>query len=416
MSKNMNIPKLRFSEFSGEWEEKRIGECIELLTDYHANGSYEKLKENVELLDTPNFAIMIRTTNFEQNDFIKNLIFITEDAYDYLKKSKVYEDDIIINKIANAGATYIMPKIEQPVSLGMNIFLLRAKSAINKKFLFSKIKWEEYRLKALSSGTSTKTITKDDVRSFKLNLPSKPEQEKIASFLTSVDTKIEQLTKKEILLQEYKKGVMSKIFSQEIKFKNDDGIEFPEWKKKRLEDVFYSEKGKGISKNQVVENGRNECILYGELYTQYNEVIFGIVSKTNFEDGIKSEIGDLLIPSSTTTTGIDLANITALNKANVLLGGDITVLRSKEPTNNIFYAYYLTNFKKNEIASYAQGSTIVHLYYNLIKDMLIDFPYIEEQTKIANFLSSIDKKIDLTAKELNYTKEFKKALLQQIFV
>jgi type I restriction enzyme S subunit len=254
-----------------------------------------------------------------------------------------------------------------------------------------------------------------DLKNISLLLPTLPEQTRIAQFFTAIDQKITQLKLKKNLLEQYKKGVMQKIFSQEIRFKDDDGKCFPVWELKKLGEIFYSEKGKGISKNKVIENGKYECVLYGELYTKYNEVIFEVFSKTNEDDGIKSKKGDLLIPSSTTTTGIDLANITALNKDNVLLGGDITVLRSREKVNNVFYAYYLSNQKKEEIASYAQGSTIVHLYYSHIKDMHIDLPILEEQTKIANFISAIDEKLNHCQKQIEKTEQWKKGLLQQMF-
>jgi type I restriction enzyme S subunit len=406
-----NVPKLRFREFGGEWEEKRIGECIELLTDYHANGSYEKLKENVELLDTPNFAIMIRTTNFEQNDFIKNLIYITEDAYDYLKKSKVYEDDIIINKIANAGATYIMPKIEQPVSLGMNIFLLRAKSAINKKFLFSKIKWEEYRLKALSSGTSTKTITKDDVRGFKLNLPSKPEQEKIASFLTSVDTKIEQLTKKEILLQEYKKGVMNKIFNQEIRFKADDGSEFSDWEQKALGSYLkhksIKNKDKSIDLVLSVSNKKG-FITQDEQFDGYE-----VASKDTSNYKIVKKEEYAYNPSR-----INVGSVARLqNFDKGIVSPMYVIFKLTNELNPIFFDnLYQTHRFKHLIKIGCSGSVRNSLNFNDMANFRVKIPCIKEQTKIANFLSSIDKKIENTKNVLEKTKEFKKALLQQMFV
>ncbi len=310
-----------------------------------------------------------------------------------------------------------MPKIEKPVSLGMNIFLLRANSTVDKKFLYSIVKWQEYKLKALSSGTSTKTITKDDVRGFKVNLPSKQEQEKIASFLTSVDIKIEQLTKKEELLLQYKKCVMQKIFNREIRFKADDGSEFCDWEEKKLVDIFIGKKGKGLSKGDIIDTGQNKCILYGELYTKYQEIIRDVISYTNSNDGIKSISGDLLIPCSTTTTGIDLANATALFEDNVLLGGDISILRFKKEGNSSFFAYYLTHHKKNDLAKFGQGSTIIHMYFEHFKTMKVKVPKsVEEQTKIANFLSSIDSKIEQVQKQLSSTKEFKKALLQEMFI
>ena len=207
-----------------------------------------------------------------------------------------------------------------------------------------------------------------------------------------------------------------KIFSGQLKFKDESGNDFPAWKTMKLGEIFYSEKGKGIPKNKLDADGKYECVLYGELYTKYNEVIFDVVSKTNEENGLKSQVGDLLIPSSTTTTGIDLANVTAINKENVLLGGDITVLRTEEKINNVFYAYYLSSHKKEEIASYAQGSTIVHLYYSHIKEMLIDLPLLQEQTKMALFLSSIDTKVEIEDQLLQELKEQKKYLLANLFI
>lgn len=187
------------------------------------------------------------------------------------------------------------------------------------------------------------------------------------------------------------------------------------WEEKKLGEIFFSEKGLGLPKEDVVASGKNECILYGELYTTYDEIISDISSRTNSRDGLKSKVGDLLIPCSTTTTGIDLANVKALNKAGILLGGDITVLRTKNKIDNIFYAYYLSNYKKKEIAKYAQGSTIVHLYYNHFKKMTVGMPDNKEQRKIAGFLGAVDGWIEnLRAQKENF-EAYKKGMMQEIF-
>lgn len=379
-----NIPKLRFKEFSGEWEEKKL----------------------------ENFCNKIASGKSKQNN---------DGQYDLygstgiIGKTDQYSNNgkyILIARVgANAGLTNI---VEGKFGVTDNTLIVDLNNKAEVDFVLPLL--HKYNLNKLIFGSGQPLITGGQLKELKLFFPSIDEQQKIASFLSAVDTKIDQLTRKKELLEQYKKGVMQKIFSQELRFKADDGSEFPEWEEKKLGDVFHSVKGKGISKNKIAENGKYQCVLYGELYTKYNEVIFEVISRTNEEDGIKSKSGDLLIPSSTTTTGIDLANVTALNKDNILIGGDITVLRSKEKTNNIFYAYYLSNHKKDEIASYAQGITIVHLYYGHIKDMVIDLPSIDEQTKIANFLSAIDTKIDLVTKQLDVAKNFKKGLLQQMFV
>ncbi|GAA9013499.1 hypothetical protein BTM294_02720 [Helicobacter pylori] len=169
----------------------KLGDILEILTDYHSNGSYKTLKENVTLLEQPNFAIMIRTTNFEKNDFRKNLIYINQQAYNFLSKSKVLHQDILINKIANAGAVYFMPRLDKPVSLGMNLFLLRIKKNYNKYFIFCILKYNEKRLRLMAKGTTTKTITKDNIKMFEILLPPLETQQKIARTLSILDQKIE---------------------------------------------------------------------------------------------------------------------------------------------------------------------------------------------------------------------------------
>ncbi len=169
----------------------KLGDILEILTDYHSNGSYKTLKENVTLLEQPNFAIMIRTTNFEKNDFRKNLIYINQQAYNFLSKSKVLHQDILINKIANAGAVYFMPRLDKPVSLGMNLFLLRIKKDYNKYFIFCILKYNEKRLRLMAKGTTTKTITKDNIKMFQILLPPLETQQKIARTLSILDQKIE---------------------------------------------------------------------------------------------------------------------------------------------------------------------------------------------------------------------------------
>ena len=219
------------------------------------------------------------------------------------------------------------------------------------------------------------------------------------------------------LIKQYKKGLMQKIFSQEVRFKADDGSFFPDWKEMELGDVFSGKKGKGLSKDDVVQNGRNKCILYGELYTIYTEVIDKVISRTDSNTGVISQAGDLLIPCSTTTNAIDLADVTVINENNILLGGDISILRFREGGNSTFFAYYLTHFKKFDLARYGQGSTIIHLYYNHFKKIELRFPSsIEEQTKIAELLYFIDKKINQIDSQPVESKHFKTELLQQVFV
>ena len=397
-----NVPKLRFKEFGGEWKKMNGNLLFETITNKKHNSDLPVLAITQEHGAIPRDMIDFKISVSDASVATYKVVEIG----DFIISLRSFQGGIEHSKykgICSPAYIILRPMIELDDSFYKHYF-----KTVNY------IKELNRHLEGIRDG---KMVSYKQFSEIKLPLPSKQEQEKIALFLTSVDTKIEQLIKKETLLTSYKKGVMQKIFNQEIRFKADDGSEFCDWEEKKLGDIFSGIKGQGLSKGDIVENGVNKCILYGELYTSYPEIIKEVISKTNSINGVKSLKGDLLIPCSTTTTRIDLADVTVLYEDNVLLGGDITILRFKKNGNSTFFGYYLTHYKKYDLAKYGQGSTIVHMYYSHFKTMIIKIPpSIQEQNKIANFLSSIDSKIEQVNKQLHSIKEFKKALLQQMFV
>lgn len=196
-----------------EWKEYKLGDLITLLTDYHSNGSYKTLKANVELLDEDSYAVMIRTKNFEQNDFSKELKYIDEHAYNHLAKSKVYADDIIMNKIANAGSIYRMPDLNRPVSLAMNLFLIRFnEKETDQVFMYYYLKQNERYIKTFAEGSVTKTITKNAVRNLDVIIPTKKEQLEIVNTLNNLDQKITLLREQNQTLEELAQTLFKRWF------------------------------------------------------------------------------------------------------------------------------------------------------------------------------------------------------------
>lgn len=191
----------------------KLGELLDVLTDYHANGAYKKLKENVELLDEPDYAVMIRTTNFEQNDFASNLKYITEHAYNFLAKSKVYAGDIIMNKIANAGSSYLMPELDKPVSLAMNLFLLRINTEkANPTYVYIYLKIHEAYVKNFANGSVTKTITKEAVKNLEIQLPERSVQDSIVKIYFSLSDKIQLNQKTNQILEQMAQAIFKSWF------------------------------------------------------------------------------------------------------------------------------------------------------------------------------------------------------------
>jgi type I restriction enzyme S subunit len=171
------------------WNLIDFGDVIEVLTDYHANGSYEILRKHVKLNSIPDYALMIRTTDLENKNFIDDVKYISKEAYNFLKKSKLYGGEIIINKIGSAGNVYLMPNLNRPVSLGMNAFLLRFKENLNNIFIFYLLSSDYGRsiIKSKVRGAVTKTIRKDAIRSLKMPLPPLKLQKRFADIVDQVE-------------------------------------------------------------------------------------------------------------------------------------------------------------------------------------------------------------------------------------
>ena len=182
-----------------------------------------------------------------------------------------------------------------------------------------------------------------------------------------------------------------------------------------LEDVFDFYRGNTLSKTDLVENGNHKCILYGELYTKYTAIANTIYSKTNNnnENLIFGKKYDVLMPCSG-ETALDISTTTCLQSDGILIGGDLNILRPKTDFGN-YLSYYLFYKKKTEIAKYAQGDSIVHLYTDKIKKLKLNLPSYAEQKIVSNILELLDQKIELQSRKIEDLKLFKLFLREKLF-
>jgi type I restriction enzyme S subunit len=390
MEQQKNIPVLRFPEFSGEWEMKKLGEICTIKTGG---------KDTQNKVDDGLYPFFVRSDNVERIN------------------SYSFDGEAILTSGDGVGVGKNFHYINSKFNFHQRVYCLRDfGTEYSGKFIFYFFADKFYdRAIRLSAKNSVDSVRMDMISMMEMNFPGLLEQQKIATFLNAVDEKLAQLKKKKTLLEQYKKGVMQLMFSQEIRFKDDKGKDFPDWEEIKLGDVAKFSKGKGISKNDVSEDGQIECIRYGELYTHYHEVIDKIKSRTNIniKDLVLSEANDVIIPASGETQ-IDIATASCVINSGVALGGDLNII--KTDNNGVFLSYYLNNNKKVEIATLAQGVSVVHLYPSQLAQLDLTLPSIQEQTKIANFLSAIDNKINHTTTQIEKTKQWKKGLLQQLFV
>lgn len=400
-SNKLRVPKLRFKEFSGEWEEKKVGDIGKV-------SMCKRIMKDQTTIDEKIPFYKIGTFGKEADAFISEELYGSyKSKYSFPKKG-----DILISASGTIGRTVVYNG-EDAYFQDSNIVWIDNKEEMTKNsfliFCYENIEWN-------TENTTIARLYNDNLRNIQLNIPIIQEQEKIASFLSSIDKKIEQLSKKDELLESYKKGVMQKIFSQVIRFKADNGSDYSDWEEKKLEDITLK-----------ISDGIHSTPKYDEKGLFYfingNNLVNGKIKIDNNTKRIsekeflkyKRDLNSTTILLSINGT---IGNLALYNDEKVLLGKSACYINIDEKQIIKYFIYNILKTKNIENFFYSEvtGSTIKNLSLNTIKNTKIKLPQLEEQTKIANFLSSIDTKISQNRKALEETKKFKKALLQQMFV
>ena len=250
--------------------------------------------------------------------------------------------------------------------------------------------------------TSTEIIIAEDLK----------EQKMISDVLTNIDELINSLNKMIEKKENLKRAYIQKYFTGKERLEKYSS----KWVYTTIEDISTEIlKGNGLSKEKLNGKGKNKCILYGELFTTYEELIRDIVSHTNEKAEVCSKKGDILIPGSTTTVGRDLAKACVINENNVLLGGDINIIRVKKDINPLFIAYLFNNILCKEVEKIAQGTTIIHLHGKNIAQIPIYIPSeYEEQEELTRIIRDIDEEIDKLKQKLQKYKKIKEGMMDDL--
>lgn len=399
----MNVPKLRFKEFTDEWKQtplkniiySNIIEAPKPTTDYirlgirsHCKGTFHELVKIENILSADKMYIV------PKNNLILNITFAWEQAI------AITDDNDEGKYISNRFPTFAFKDNQLPTFY---------KYIIPQKRL-------KYDLNVASPGGAgrNRVLNKKLFLSIPVNIPLLKEQEKISKFLTTVDKKITNLKNTITSLENQKKGLLQQIFSQKLRFKDKNGNNYPNWEKKKLGDIGSFSRGGNLSKSDLSKKGTS-CILYGELYTYYNEFATEIKSKTlNTTNLVLSKKYDVLLPLSGETAE-DISTCTCIFFDDIALGSDLLIFRSSF-FDSRFMSLLLKYKYKYKIAQIAQGKSIVHISEKNIKNINIKIPCIEEQQNIADFILIFTKKLENQKAQLEHWKQIKKGLLQQMFV
>jgi type I restriction enzyme S subunit len=410
MSEVVHIPQLRFPEFSEEWLHSHISNLLTKLIDCeHKTAPYIEWSKHM----------VVRTNNIKDGRLHYNDIkYTSENSYlEWTRRGIPQPGDILFTREAPAGEFCLVPK-DKSICMGQRIVLLKTNSkVINNIFLFYNLQtqWVKNQVSNLSIGTTVSRINIKDINRINCSLTSIDEQQKIAAFLAAVDRKIEQLSKKQELLGEYKKGLMQQIFSQAIRFKVDDGSDFPDWEEKNLGDVCSKAKSGGTPRSTTKEyyDGDIPFLAISDITKQGKYLTSA--SKKISQLGIDNSASwivpiDTIIYSMYASVGL-----VSINKIPLATSQAVINLIVKDGYSIEFIYYHLIEIKKT-IHKFIETGTQGNLNAQIVKSLILNIPSLPEQTKIASFLSSIDNKIKQVGKQIDESKQFKKALLQQMFV
>ena len=400
-------PKLRFKEFSGDWEEKKLGTLGQFL-----KGS---TLSKADLSEEGKPCVLYGELYTKYNEVINNVISKTNLENDKLVLGQ--KNDVLIPSSGETAIDIATASCLQQdnVILGgdLNVFRSDKVNGVFTSYQLNSSKKRE--IARLSQGASVVHIYNDQLKKIKLSVPSKEEQEKIASFFSLIDYKISLQGEKVEALKDYKRGMMQKIFSRELRFKDDEGRDYPEWEDTELKEMIALTIDNRGKTPPTVQNGIPllEVNSLGGIYPDFKQ-INKFVDEETYNEWFRNHIqeGDLLFTTVGATGLVSLANSTKSCIAQNIVG-----FRFKEGYTSKFM-YNLFNYRETmkRIKAIEMGAVQPSIKVTQLIKLKFSIPSIDEQIKIGKILSSIDLKIEKEQEKLDSLNEYKKGLLQQMFV
>jgi type I restriction enzyme S subunit len=403
--KNLLVPKLRFKGFDDFWANEKIGDII---NNKSSKYNPEKAKESFKCIELEHLST-------STGDLLGYIDSINSASI----KNKFNAGDVLFGKLRPYLRKYLIAPFEGVCS--SEIWVLKGEKITNE-FLYQIVQSDFFiNLANQSTGSKMPRADWNVVASGMFNFPSLPEQQKIASFLSAVDEKIQLLNKKKQLLEQYKKGVMQQLFSGKLRFKDENGKIYPKWEEKKLGEIGDTFNGlTGKTKEHFGE---------GKPYIQYMQIFAnakiditkcGLVQIDKNENQPRVEYGDIFFTTSSETPNeIGTCSVLLDTTEEMYLNSFCFGFRANSLEQLVpnFAAYLFRNeIFREKIIRLAQGSTRYNMSKVQFLKLKIALPNSKEQKKIADFLSAIDVKIESLSNQINQTQNFKKGLLQQMFV
>jgi type I restriction enzyme, S subunit len=416
-------PRLRFKEFSGGWDSIPLGKITETITSGSRDWAQYYSKDGSKFIRMTNLSRDGINLKLDDLKFV-NIKSNSTDG----NRTSLIQGDILISITAELGKIGWIPPGFGEAFINQHTALVRIDKAKAESkyvaYLLSTPKLNKQINRKNDAGAKA-GLNLPTIKSIKIQLPELNEQTKIANFLTAVDEKITQLTQKCDLLTQYKKGVMQQIFSQELRFKDDDGRDFPKWEEKKITNLIKNKKGalkigpfgSELKRSTFVKTGfkvyGQENIFvndfnFGDRYItedHFNKLKANVLHHNDFVISTMGTIGKCAIVPNNIGKGIMDSHMIRLQLNEHIISSDFL--------SQIFGSYLvLKQVKRLSVGGIMDGLSI-----GIINELKFFIPSsLKEQTKIANFLAAIDDKINNAQAQLAAVKQYKQGLLQQMFV
>ena len=363
----------------------------------------------------------------------REVIDVTKQSIPYIKDANkqdfrnqlLQNGDVIFADAAEDNtvgkATEVYNLRDHNLVSGLHTIVARPKVSFVQRFLGYSLNTEAFhkQLIPLIQGTKISSINKGNLASCQLSFPkNKNEQEKIAELFEKISNLISLHQRKLDKLRALKESYLSKMFpaegenKPELRFKGFTDA----WEQRKLESMATFSKGCGYSKSDLIDSG-HEVILYGRLYTSYETVISSVNTYVELNDKSAISVGGEVIVPATGESPEDIARASVVEKEGMALGGDLNIIRPKSSLDSVFLALSISNGgQKKELSKRAQGKSVVHLHNSDLKEVIILYPKVEEQSKISDLFISFDSLISHHQRKLDKLKSLKEAYLAEMFV
>ncbi|MEY8321664.1 restriction endonuclease subunit S [Lachnospiraceae bacterium 46-61] len=402
-------PQIRFKGFYDDWEGRKLETITDVRDGTHDSPQY--VKSGHPFITSKNV----------KNGFIncEDIQYISDKDYEEInKRSKVDVNDILMGMIGTIGNIALVR--ETPDFAIKNVALIKDTGDVFYCYLYHCLQ-SDFVVRQLGEnldGGTQKFIALNKIRELVIPVPSKFEQHKIGDYMESLNHIIALYQNKYDKLNNIKKSMIEKMFPKngsnvpEIRFKGFSG----DWEQRKLGEIADFSKGQGYTKSDLREVG-TPIILYGRLYTKYQSIIREIDTFADIISGaVLSKGGEVILPSSGETAE-DIAIATSVQKSGVLLGGGLNIVLPHKEIESDFLAIEISfGTPHNELVKQAQGKSIVHLYNEDLKKVVVTYPSIEEQQRIGAYFENFDCLIALHQRKLEKLKNIKNSMLKKMFV